>query len=272
MVARASSRRQAELTDADTGQDADRTDRTGHRQDTSGTQARHRQDRQEAEKTQDKEQTQDKTQTILGNADPRLLTETFQIGNQLRKTKKLPVHVVSPKYPWTSGTNWQGTLPPTWPPLQDPPGTPRNLDVEPVPSSCQSPSKNVRCRAVLRSRKGAPDPFPKATDKPQCLPCICSVSCAQSMTLNHQCAMLKTSVLHKYDEWMVSNTHSFEGENLPPPRRLSASSTQHCRRCLINAFKKQFVLWLRDPHLLEVDLVHNLPVSTFVEAWPKPTQ
>ena len=74
------------------------------------------------------------------------------------------------------------------------------------------------------------------------------VSCAQSMTfcltlkgcaMNHQCAMLKTSVRHKYDERMVSHTDTPPGEggNLPPPWRLSASSTQHCKKCQINTFK-----------------------------------
>ena len=77
---------------------------------------------------------------------------------------------------------------------------------------------------------------------------VSAVSCAQSMTfcvtrkgcaMNHQCAMLKTSVLHKYDEWMVSHTNTppAEGDNLLPPWRLSASSTQHCRKCNINTFK-----------------------------------
>ena len=84
--------------------------------------------------------------------------------------------------------------------------------------------------------------------------------------MNQQCAMLKTNVLHKYDEWMVSHTNTppAEGDSLPPPNSLQQDlSNQH--------FQKQFVLLLRNPHLLEVDLVHDLPVSTFVEAWPKPT-
>ena len=58
--------------------------------------------------------------------------------------------------------------------------------------------------------------------------CICSVSFAQGMTfcltlegcaMNHQCAMLTASILHKFDEWVVSHTNTppVEDDNLLLP-------------------------------------------------------
>ena len=78
----------------------------------------------------------------------------------------------------------------------------------------------------------------KGQKKTKCLPCICSESCALSMTL---CLTLKGCATHhatmcdydrkhmlcKYDMWMVcgSNTPPDEGGQLPPPWRLKALPT-----------------------------------------------
>ena len=84
------------------------------------------------------------------------------------------------------------------------------------------------------------------------------------------CDYDRKQVLCECSMWMVC------GFNTPPDEgshflHRGALSTQTLQEASSQRFQKQFVLLLRDPHLLEVDLVHDPPISTFVEAWPKST-
>ena len=120
----------------------------------------------------------------------------------------------------------------------------RDFESRPTSSTTRSETRNSQSRSPERqatrslpTRNG--HGFNSAS--PPCLPYFCSVSCAQCMTvcmtlkgcaMSHQCAMLKTSVLHKYDEWMC-HTQTL----LLAPWRLSTSSSQHCKGCQVNTFK-----------------------------------
>ena len=87
-------------------------------------------------------------------------------------------------------------------------------------SVSQPPTSSTLVQRTGKTRAPLPEHHQQGTEKDSTAlrnpDCRVSALCAQSMTfcltlkgcaMKHQCAMLKTSVTHKHDEWMMSHTN-----------------------------------------------------------------